>query len=97
MDECESKERTRDAALRVIRMVDAPPKSTGTSVIGKQLLRSGPSIGANYLSACRSKSTADIIANWMWNKRLTKLYIGLIRSQLPECSPQTVLPRWKKK
>ena len=62
MDEREFKERTRDVALRVIRMVDALPKSDGSSVIGKQLLRSGTSIGANYRAACRSKSTADMIA-----------------------------------
>ena len=61
MTEFEFKKRTKDIALRIIKLVDSLP-STGTAqVIGKQLLRSGTSIGANYRAACRGKSTADLI------------------------------------
>jgi four helix bundle protein len=42
--------------------VEALPKGRTTDVIGKQLLRSGTSVGANYRAACRAKSTADFIS-----------------------------------
>jgi four helix bundle protein len=42
--------------------VESLPKGRTTDVIGKQLLRSGTSVGANYRAACRAKSTADFIA-----------------------------------
>ncbi len=58
----EFKNRTKVFALRVIRLSEALPKSRTTDVIGKQLLRSGTSVGANYRSACRAKSNADFIA-----------------------------------
>ena len=61
MNEREFKARTKDIALRVIRLVDSLPSRRSAEVIGKQLLRSGTSIGANYRAACRGKSTADVI------------------------------------
>lgn len=61
MTETEFKQRTKDIALRVIKLVQALPHNLVTEMIGKQLLRSGTSIGANYRAACRAKSTADII------------------------------------
>src|SRR5688500_12850456 len=61
MTETEFKKRTKQVALRIIRLVDALPNSRAADVIGKQLLRSGTSIGANYRAACRGKSTADLI------------------------------------
>ncbi len=62
MDENLFKQRTKQPALRVIKIVDTLPKNRTTDVIGRQLLRSGTSIGANYRAACRGKSTADVIA-----------------------------------
>ncbi len=62
MNEQEFKERTQKLALRVIRLVDSLPKSVVAQTIGRQLLRSGTSIGANYRAACRGKSKADVIA-----------------------------------
>jgi four helix bundle protein len=62
MDEQEFKKRTKQIALRVIRLVEALPESRTADVIGKQLLRSATSVGANYRAACRGKSTADVIA-----------------------------------
>ena len=56
------KDRTKNFALRVIKLVEALPKGRTCDVIGKQLLRSGTSVAANYRAACRAKSTADFIA-----------------------------------
>jgi four helix bundle protein len=60
--ELEFKQRTRAIALRVIRLVDALPKMRTADVLGRQLLRSGTSIGANYRAACRGVSRADVIS-----------------------------------
>ncbi len=58
----EMKKRTRAFALRIIRLVEALPKTRTAEVLGKQLLRCGTSVGANYRAACRAKSPADFIA-----------------------------------
>ena len=62
MNQNELKQRTRNVALRVIRLVESLPKTKTSNVIGHQLLRNGTSVGANYRAACRAKSTADFIA-----------------------------------
>lgn len=62
MNEQEFKQRTKKVALRVIYLVETLPKKQTADVIGKQLLRSATSIGANYRAACRGKSTADVIS-----------------------------------
>ena len=62
MDEQAFKHRTRAVALRVIRLVDSLPKTRVADVIGRQLLRSATSIGANYRAACRGVSRADVIS-----------------------------------
>ncbi|PKN23488.1 MAG: four helix bundle protein [Deltaproteobacteria bacterium HGW-Deltaproteobacteria-3] len=56
------KDRTKSFALRVIRMYSALPKSTASQVMGKQVLRSGTSVGANYREADRARSKAEFIA-----------------------------------
>jgi four helix bundle protein len=61
MTEEEFKKRTKGIALRVIRLVETLPNSHSAQVIGKQVLRSATSIGANYRAACRAKSTADLL------------------------------------
>ena len=61
MDEKIFKARTKKLAVAIIKEVDKLPNSRATDVIGKQLLRSGTSIGANYRAACRSKSFPDMI------------------------------------
>ena len=53
--------RTKDFALRIISMYRALPKSGEASVIGKQILRSGTSVGAQYREAYRAKSPRDFI------------------------------------
>ncbi len=52
-------DRTRDFAVRVARMVDALPRRRSSDVIGRQLLRSATSVGANYREACRARSKGD--------------------------------------
>ena len=54
--------RTKEFALRIIRLFVALPKSTEAQVLGKQILRSGTSIGANYREAYRGRSKAEFIA-----------------------------------
>jgi hypothetical protein len=51
--------RTKDFALGVIRIFSALPKTTEAQVLGKQLLRSGTSIGANYREAYRARSKLE--------------------------------------
>jgi four helix bundle protein len=55
-------QRTKRFALRVIRLVDALPNTRAAEVIGRQLLRSATSIGANYRAARRGRSTAEFCA-----------------------------------
>ncbi|RJX17297.1 MAG: four helix bundle protein [Ammonifex sp.] len=55
------KDRTREFAMRIIRLYSALPKTTEAQVLGKQLLRSGTSVGAHYREAQRAKSNADFI------------------------------------
>lgn len=62
MDEQTFKRRTRDFALQVIRLVEELPRTRTADFIGRQLLRCGTSVGANYRAACRGKSAADVIA-----------------------------------
>ncbi len=62
MNEQEFKNRTKQLGLRVMKLVTALPKSLMAEVIGRQLLRSATSVGANYRAACRGKSTPDVIA-----------------------------------
>jgi len=61
MDEKAFKTRTKKLAVAIIKEVDKLPRSLAADVIGKQLVRSGTSIGANYRAACRAKSLADMI------------------------------------
>lgn len=56
------KQRTKNYALRVIKVVEALPKSPTARTIGDQLLRAGTSVGANYRAASRAKSNADFIS-----------------------------------
>ncbi|NUQ63150.1 MAG: four helix bundle protein [Pirellulales bacterium] len=62
MNEEQFKARTKQVALRVIRLVESLPTSKSAQSLGSQLLRSGTSVGANYRAACRGKSAADVIA-----------------------------------
>jgi four helix bundle protein len=54
--------RTKVFALRIVTLFRKLPRNEEARVIGKQLLRSGTSIGANYRAACRARSKAEFIA-----------------------------------
>jgi four helix bundle protein len=58
----ELKQRTFDFGVRVVHAVEALPKSETARILGRQLLRAGTSVGANYRAAARARSRADFVA-----------------------------------
>jgi four helix bundle protein len=66
--------RTKQFALRVIKLVESLPHDETSKILGRQLLRAGTSVGANYRAACRSKSTADFISK-----------MGTVEEEADEC------------
>jgi four helix bundle protein len=56
------RQRTKELAIRIVRLYRSLPKSEDARVIGRQLLRSGTSIGANYRAAGRARSKAEFAA-----------------------------------
>ena len=56
------RDRTKHFALRVIKLYSSLPKSTLAQTLGKQVLRSGTSVGANYRETCRARSDAEFIS-----------------------------------
>src|ERR1044071_4051308 len=54
--------RTKQFALRVIRLCSALPKRPDADVIGRQVLRSGTSVGANFREAHRARSDAEFVS-----------------------------------
>jgi four helix bundle protein len=56
------RERTKDFALRIIRMFTTLPRTPEAQSLGKQVLRSGTSVGANYREAYRGRSKAEFVA-----------------------------------
>jgi four helix bundle protein len=61
MNEQMFKDRTKKLGLMVIGLLDQLPHTVAADVIGRQVVRSATSIGANYRAACRAKSTPDMI------------------------------------
>jgi four helix bundle protein len=68
------KDRTKQFALNVIRLCESLPKGKRADVIGRQLLRCGTSVGANYRAACRARSVAEFIAK-----------MGIVEEECDEC------------
>ena len=68
------KQRTKQFTLRVIRLVESLQAGRLCDTIGKQLLRSGCSVGANYRAACRARSNADFLSK-----------MGIVEEELDEC------------
>ena len=62
MNSEELKLRTKNYALRIIKLMKALPNVPEGRVLGNQLLRSGTSVGANYRAACRARSRAEFTA-----------------------------------
>lgn len=58
----EMRDRTKRFALRVIRLFRALPRTEEARILGKQVLRSGTSVAANYRALCRARSRAEFIA-----------------------------------
>lgn len=62
MQEQDLKRRTKRFALDVISFVERLPKGETCRILGRQLLRAGTSVGANYRAASRAKSSADFVS-----------------------------------
>ncbi len=60
-DVTDLRDRTKNFALGIIKLYQNLPASGEAQIIGKQMLRSGTSVGAQYREACRAKSTADFL------------------------------------
>jgi four helix bundle protein len=61
-EENDLRDRTKRFALRVIRLFGALPRTTAAQILGKQVLRSGTSVGANHREAYRGRSKAEFVA-----------------------------------
>ena len=62
MNSDDLKKRTKQFAIRVLKLVAALPNSLSGRTVGGQLARSGTSVGSNYRAACRGRSKAEFIA-----------------------------------
>jgi four helix bundle protein len=58
----ELRQRTKQFALGIIKFFQALPKTEEARILGRQILRSGTAVAANYRSACRARSRADFIS-----------------------------------
>lgn len=58
----ELKQRAKGFAIRIVNLFRCLPKSEEARIIGRQLLRSGTSVAANYRASCRSRSKSEFIA-----------------------------------
>ena len=58
----ELRDRTKKFALRILRLYKTLPSSADAQVLGKQLVRSGTSVAANYRVACRARSKKEFIS-----------------------------------
>ncbi len=71
----ELKKRTKQYALRIIKLVRALPNTSDGRTIGNQLIRCGTSVGANYRAACRARSKVEFIAK-----------LGIVIEEADECA-----------
>ncbi|HET6962981.1 MAG TPA: four helix bundle protein [Terriglobia bacterium] len=62
MDKDELRHRTKEFALRTMKLVDALPRSRSANAVANQLVRSGTSVASNYRAACRARSRAEFVA-----------------------------------
>ncbi len=74
MTRAEFVERTKKFALAVVTLVEDLPAGRTADVVGKQLLRAGTSVGANYRAACRARSRPEFIAK-----------MGIVEEEADEC------------
>jgi four helix bundle protein len=62
MDKFALQARTKEFAVRILKLVEHLPRSIAGKAIGNQIVRSATSVGANYRSACRARSKAEFVA-----------------------------------
>lgn len=62
MNKIELQKRTKSFAVRIIKMARHLPNDVAGQVVGKQIVRSATSVGANYRAACRGRSRAEFAA-----------------------------------
>jgi four helix bundle protein len=62
MNKEELKKRTKEFALKIIKLIDELPDTKAGNTIGKQIIISGTSVASNYRSACRARSNADFVS-----------------------------------
>ena len=62
MDKCELQNRTKQFALRILKLIDVLPQNAAGRAIANQLIRAATAVGANYRSACRARSRAEFTA-----------------------------------
>lgn len=74
VNEQNMKDRTKQFALRIMKLVDSIPKTVSGKAIANQLIRSGMSVGANYRAACRGRSVAEFASK-----------IGIVVEEADEC------------
>ena len=74
LDEKELKERTKQFALRMMKLVDVLPNTVSGRAIANQLVRDGTSVGANYRAACRGRSKTEFVAK-----------LGIVVEEADEC------------
>ena len=58
----ELKDRTKQFAIRIVKMTQSLPRSDAARTLGRQVLRSGTSVAANYRATCRARSRAEFVA-----------------------------------
>jgi len=58
----ELRARTKSFAVRIVKVYRSPPRTADAQVMGKQLLRCGTSVAANYRASCRARSGAEFAA-----------------------------------
>jgi four helix bundle protein len=77
MNEKIFKDRTKQLAIEILRLVEKMPRSISADVLARQIVRSGTSIGANYRATCRAKATADLpTSSRSSKKKAMKLLTG---------------------
>ena len=74
MNADELKTRTKQFALRIMKLIDALPSTQSGRAIANQLVRSGTSVGANYRAACRGRSKREFVAK-----------LGTVEEEADEC------------
>ena len=85
------RDRTKSFAVRIVRLYGALPKSTTSQVIGKQLLRSGTSVGAHYREGYRARAPAEFVVKIKLHcknstKRITgSNYLSTVKSSSASC------------